>query len=170
MGNRPEMTESQPGSAGRQPRTWLDIARLTWASVCLLVGTVSTAGVGKPVRYKAGARHAGISPVSFKTEVLPILKRRCAVGTGCHAGDTAAAGLRLDGPKPYAALVGARSSLQPDRMRVMPRWPRKSVLWLKVTGKQKQAGIFGDRMPPDKPLSGAELGVIRRWIDRGGAP
>ena len=125
---------------------------------------MSTVVLGKPARYRARARHAATAPVAFKREVLPILKRRCAVGTGCHAGNTAAAGLRLDGPNPYAALVDARSSLRPTQVRVTPGRPGESVLWLKVTGKQKQAGIFGDQMPPGKPLPPSDLSVIRRWI------
>ena len=128
---------------------------------------MSTAVLGKPARYKASVTAA--APVAFKREVLPILKRRCAVGTGCHAGNTVAAGLRLEGPNPYAALVGARSSLRPSRMRVMPGRPSESVLWLKVTGKHKQAGIFGDQMPPGKPLPPSERRVLERWI-RQGAP
>jgi hypothetical protein len=88
----------------------------------------------------------------FKTDVLPILQDSCALESGCHVGNMAAAGLRLDGPHPYAALVNAPSSLSPTWVRVMSGRPDKSVLWLKLTGKHKQAGIFGDPMPLDKPL------------------
>jgi hypothetical protein len=128
-----------------------------------------TAVLGKPARYRARARHAAAARISFERVLLPILKRHCAVGTRCHAGDTAAARLRLDGSDPYAALVDARSSLRPTLLRVMPGRPSESVLWLKVTGKHKQAGIFGDQMPPGKPLPPSERRVIERWI-RQGAP
>jgi hypothetical protein len=140
------------------------------ALVCLAAAaTMFAAASGKPARRKAPVRRSAMARISFQKEVLPILKRHCAAGAGCHVGDTAAAGLRLDVPDPYAALVSAPSSLQPARMRVKPGKPTESVVWLKVTGKHKQAGIFGTRMPPTKPLPPAELRLIERWI-RQGAP
>jgi hypothetical protein len=135
--------------------------------VCLLAAIISTAAAGKPAGRKARAGHATTTRVSFKTDVLPILQDSCALESGCHVGNMAAAGLRLDGPNPYAALVHAPSSLSPTRVRVMPGRPDKSVLWLKLTGKHRQAGIFGDRMPLDKPLPPSELRAIERWIRRG---
>jgi hypothetical protein len=54
-------------------------------------------------------------------------------------------------------------------VRVKPGKPKESVVWLKVTGRHKQAGIFGTRMPPKKPLRPADLRLIERWI-RQGAP
>jgi hypothetical protein len=62
--------------------------------------------------------------------------------------ETAAAGLRMHVTDPYAALDNVPPSLRPARVRVKPGKPRESVVWLKVTGQQKQAGIFGTRMRP----------------------
>jgi hypothetical protein len=144
--------------------------RLVAALVCLAAAaaTFEPAG-GKPARRKAPIRQRATARISFQKQVLPILRRNCTVGTGCHSGETAAAGLRLDVRDAYTPLVNAPSSLQPARMRVKPGKPTESVVWLKVTGKHKQAGIFGTRMPPTKPLPPADLRLIERWI-RQGAP
>jgi len=142
--------------------------RLAAALVCLAAAaaTFGPAG-GKPARRTAPIRQPAPARASFQKQVLPILRRDCTVGTGCHSGETAAAGLRLDVPDLYSALVNAPSSLQPARVRVKPGKPEESVLWLKVTGRQKQAGIFGTRMPPEKSLPPADLRLIERWIRQG---
>jgi len=82
----------------------------------------------------------------------------------------AAVSLRLDVPDPHAALVNVRSKLQPKWLLVKPGKPEESVVWLNVTGKHAQAGIFGTRMPPEKPLRPTERQLIGRWIRQGASP
>jgi hypothetical protein len=127
----------------------------------------SGAAASNSVTRKAPTKHGTTARILFRTEVLPILHGSCALKSGCHVGNTAAAGLRLGGPDPYAAIVNAPSSLKPTWARVKPGKPDECVLRLKLTGKHKQAGIFGDRMPLGKPLSPSEMRVIVRWIRQG---
>jgi len=77
--------------------------------------------------------------VDFAREVHPLLAKRCA---GCHSGDTAQAGLRVDD---RAGFVRVRS---------------------KLIGKVR--GTDGMRMPPaGEPLSEAEISLLERWIAEG---
>jgi hypothetical protein len=162
------MTDSEQRNASRQRLTGVSTARMGTAWVCLIVVALTAgAATGKSARRKTRTWRAATARTSFKREILPILQGSCALESGCHVGQAAAAGLRLDGPDPYAALVNAPSSLKPTRVRVKPGKPDESVLWLKLTGKHKQAGIFGDRMPLDKPLPPSEMRVIERWIRQG---
>jgi hypothetical protein len=130
-------------------------------SLAVTGGLTTALVLAKP---SAAERPAGKARVSFDKDVRALFERNCTAGTGCHARETAAAGLRLDGGDPYTVLVNAPSRLQPRRRLVVPGKPQDSVVWLKLTGKHKQAGIFGDRMPPKRALPPGELRIIQRWI------
>ena len=86
---------------------------------------------------------AQVATVAFGKHVLPILRKRCF---GCHAGDDAEHGVRLD-------------VLDEVLNRTTPRNAQASRLYQLVSmGK----------MPPDGPrLSAGELKVLGAWINEG---
>lgn len=84
--------------------------------------------------------------------------------TGCHAGATAPAGLRLDEASSYAMLVNVPSTEVPAVRRVQPGNPDASYLIHKVEGR----AAVGARMPLNAPpLPQATIDVIRQWITAG---
>jgi hypothetical protein len=79
---------------------------------------------------------AAFGQVDFASEVHPLLAARCA---GCHSGDGAQAGLRVD---ERAGFVRVRS---------------------KLIGKVR--GTEGMRMPPSgAALTAAEIAILERWV------
>ncbi len=87
--------------------------------------------------------------VFFRDSVRPILQR-CIV---CHSGDEPTGGLTLTNRD--SALKGGDSG-----PALVPGDSAKSLLFQKASSK---------KMPPKKPLSDAEIAVLRRWIDDGAA-
>ncbi|RUL83381.1 PSD1 and planctomycete cytochrome C domain-containing protein [Tautonia sociabilis] len=92
-------------------------------------------------------------PVDFREEIKPILDARCV---SCHGPDEQKSGLRLDAKEP--ALLGG--DLGPA---IEPGDSASSYLIHKVAGFQGES-----IMPPEgDPLSPAEIGLLRAWIDQG---
>lgn len=96
-----------------------------------------------------------IGEVQFSRDVLPILSDRCF---HCHGPDAEhrEADLRLD----------QRESAVEDLATIVPGDPDASELLSRITAEDP------DRLmpPPDshrKPLSQAEIGIVRRWIANG---
>ncbi len=81
---------------------------------------------------------------------------------GCHqaGGEGAALDLSAD---PHAALVGPPSASIPGLPLVAPGDSGGSVLYLRLIG-----GGPGP-MPPDAPVTPAQLAAVREWIDAGAA-
>jgi hypothetical protein len=110
----------------------------------LSLAAVST-GMAQPAR-----------PVEFNREVRPILADNCFT---CHgpAKATRKAGLRLD----------TQEGLLAEEI-VVPTQPAKSKLWERVSSPDPT-----HVMPPPgknrKPLSPAQLSILRRWIEEGAA-
>jgi hypothetical protein len=98
------------------------------------------------------------APVDFARDVRPILSDRCFT---CHGPDPATriAGLRLD------TESGAKQARGP-RTPVVPGNPSASELLKRVAHPQ-----LALRMPPaasgKKPLSPAEIAILRAWIEQG---
>ena len=93
-------------------------------------------------------------PVSFRTEVAPLLQRRCAA---CHCEDSAKGGYRLDSF---------------DRLQK----PGDSGDATVVSGKAQASALFKllvtkdpeDRMPQKaEALPAAEIALIERWLNAG---
>lgn len=94
------------------------------------------------------------APVNFSREVKPILARRCFA---CHGPDSGEGGLRLDGRE------HALAELDSGLLAIVPEDAESSELIARITAEDESL-----RMPPEgKPLTAAEVDVLRRWIDEG---
>lgn len=104
--------------------------------------------------------------VSFSAQVLPILNTNCF---RCHRdggrADLAGIELNLAPEESYAALVGQPSQLDPSVTHVIPGDSQASLLYLIISSENPP---IGTRMPQgEPPLSPAEIGLVRVWIDQG---
>lgn len=110
---------------------------------------------------------AGADGVSYKADIVPLIKSRCVV---CHLPGAAQAALELHPRGGYDSLVGVKSSQSP-LLRVAPGKPEDSYLYRKLTGTQLAAGGSGERMPfGEAPLSAADIEKVRLWIEAGAKP
>jgi ankyrin repeat protein len=91
--------------------------------------------------------------IDFNRDVKPILEANCL---GCHGSRQQQSGLRLD--KRQNALRGGDYGAV-----IMPGKSAESKLILRVAGSEA-----GMQMPPTGPLSAADIGILRAWIDQGG--
>ena len=90
--------------------------------------------------------------VDYPRDIKPLLARRCLA---CHGALKQRGGLRLD----TAGLMLEGGDGGPA---IEPGLADESLLVEKVTGRG------GTRMPPEgEPLTAAEIGLLRGWIDRG---
>ncbi len=92
----------------------------------------------------------------FSADIQPLFARRC--GGGCHVGGTTS-GVDLS---TYAS-VRASIGVQYGERVVRPGDAAGSPLVDKI----EAAPRFGSRMPQGSPLSAAEIGQVRAWIDAG---
>src|SRR5262249_21643656 len=90
--------------------------------------------------------------VDFIKDIQPIFKAKCYE---CHSADKDLASLRLDSKE--TAFKGGDSGKV-----IIPGKSKDSLLIQRITGSEG-----GLRMPPGKPLSDAEIELIRKWIDQG---
>ncbi|MBS1873359.1 MAG: DUF1549 domain-containing protein [Acidobacteria bacterium] len=98
------------------------------------------------------AQTGSLRKVDFATEIHPLLESRCR---GCHSGETAQAGFRVDDGAAF--LKGGKSG-----PAVVPGEAAASLLILKVSGQR------GLPMPPSGPrLSADEIATLRNWIAQG---
>ncbi len=102
------------------------------------------------------AAHA--EPVAFNRDIRPILSDRCFA---CHGpdGNHREAGLRLD------QRASATGAVESGRIAIAAGRPEESELLKRVTSTDPDR-----RMPPGdnhKPLTPAEVDLLRRWIAEG---
>ena len=128
----------------RDLHRWLILAALVVPLVVPFVVPLVGSAVAGPVTPR----------VPFGAGVASLLRARCV---GCHGREEASGGLRLDS---YDAVMrgGERGPA------VVPGNAAASLLLRKVLRRDKPA------MPPRKPLSPREVGVIRQWIESGAGP
>jgi hypothetical protein len=105
-------------------------------------------------------------PVSFATDVVPILKRSCVM---CHLTGQEPGNMKLPPKAAYASLVGVKATEAPLN-RIEPGKPDQSYLVRKIEGTHQAAGGSGDRMPAGgEPLPPDQIKTIRAWIEQGAA-
>jgi hypothetical protein len=102
--------------------------------------------------------------VSFSSDIVPILKSRCAA---CHLTGTEAGKLSLAPKTAYSNLVNVQSN-ESEWLRVKPGSPDDSYLVMKLEGHQLDRGGKGAQMPfGADPLDNDTLAMIRSWIAAG---
>lgn len=125
-----------------------------------LVAAGAACGSDSPTRPTVPiAPPAGLQPTLSSIQ-REIFNPSCVEHHGDHAieGD-----LDLRDGQSYAQLVN-HPAFQVSLDRVEPNDPEASYLIHKL---ENRAGIVGDHMPPDEPLSSAQIDVIRQWINAG---
>src|SRR5262249_15353739 len=99
---------------------------------------------------------AATRTVDFAADIQPLLKKNCY---SCHGAERQEGGLRLDDKQ--RALTGGDSGAE-----IVPSKSADSRLGRMSSGTDEDFG----RMPPEgkgQPLTAAEIGLIRAWIDQG---
>ncbi|MFV0446556.1 MAG: DUF1553 domain-containing protein [Planctomycetaceae bacterium] len=127
-----------------------DFRHMEWRTMCGLVSLMAT-----------GALHAAEPRIDFTHDVRPFLSNKCFA---CHGPDGderhgGVDGLRLD------SLEGATADLGDGSRAIVPGDPATSRMLSRVTSTDPDI-----RMPPPKfgkPLSAAEVGILRSWIGQG---
>ena len=116
----------------------------------LTIIVLSTLGSCRKDYYGQPPIPAG--PISFNTEILPILETNCAK-SGCHVPGSQTPDLTT--PNAYNNLTGLGYATPDDSLK-----PAQSILYQKLTGGSKP-------MPPDGKLSSYNLNLILTWIKQG---
>ncbi|MGQ0699615.1 MAG: hypothetical protein ACT4PZ_15405 [Panacagrimonas sp.] len=104
-------------------------------------------------------------PVSFKTDLQPLLNAQCVF---CHVTGAENGGLNLGRRDAYASLMAP--STEAPMARVTPGDAAKSYLIHKLKDTQLSVGGSGNRMPmtdPPRPLEPAQLELFVRWVESG---
>lgn len=105
------------------------------------------------------------APVSFQSDLLPVLKARCAV---CHMTGKEPGGMALTPDSAWSDLVDQPSLGLPSMKRVTPAEPQSSYLLHKLRGTHRSVGGSGSRMPMHQPpLADAVLDQFERWAVSG---
>jgi hypothetical protein len=89
---------------------------------------------------------AGFPEVCFTGEVLPVFQNNCTM-SGCHTGGG-------DEEMPLRTYEEIMNGIKPGN-------PDASEIYRSITSK------WGERMPPDQPLSIGNRTLIRLWIEQG---
>jgi mono/diheme cytochrome c family protein len=144
---RRKLTQKQGGEDRRDAAT----ARSLWRRAGILVTVGLLLGRSQLAAQESRAPE---SAIDFVTAIQSLFAQRCYQ---CHGPDEQEGGLRLD--LRSAALAGGESGPV-----IVPRKSSESRLFRLVAGLEQ-----GSRMPKKgAPLSDAEIGLIRTWIDQGG--
>ena len=147
---------------------------LLWAGAALALGmgpgiasglSPADAGDHSVAKTEKKSEEAG-GTISFPRDVMPVLRKSCAV-KGCHVAPKPKVGVNLLPGQAYDNLV-SRPSVQSDLPRVTPGKVEQSYLWYKLQGTQEQVGK-GKQMPPTArlALTDEEMELLRRWIEQG---
>jgi len=103
--------------------------------------------------------------VSFESDLMPTLKRRCGA---CHITGEEPGKMALIPGQAYAALVNQPSVEAEGMLRVTPGDPGQSYLIHKLEGTHADVGGSGARMPFHQgPLPAKQILQFRDWISAG---
>ncbi len=122
-------------------------------------------GTGEGLDSNGNPITPGSQPIPLSADFVSIQANiftpNCAL-SGCHSGNTAPLGLRLDTASSYAAIYDQDSSQVPGLKIIAPLDADNSYLVRKIEG------IAGTRMPLDLPaLSADKIQAIRDWVNNG---
>ncbi len=144
-------------------------ARNTACAVLATLSALVAAGCGtvksptEPPPLSGGTGSA----FTFSRIQAEIFTPTCAK-SGCHAANTASAGMVLDAGRAYAQIVGRPSTEQPTLHRIEPGDPNHSYMIKKLRG---DPDITGGQMPLDRPgsLTKEQMDGLVGWV-LAGAP
>src|SRR5262245_6627857 len=118
-------------------------------------------GISMSVRWRAGALAicfasvplwpAPNSPVSFRSDVAPILEKNCVT---CHGPAQQLS--MLDLSSRAAALKGGQKG-----PAIIPGDAERSLFYRRITGQDQPAMPLGGKLSP------ADIATLRKWIDAG---
>ena len=122
-------------------------------------------GTGEGLDSNGNPITPGSQPIPLSADFVSIQANiftpNCAL-SGCHSGNTAPLGLRLDTASSYAAIYGQDSSQVPVLKIIAPLDADNSYLVRKIEGNA------GTRMPLDLPaLTTDKIQAIRDWVNNG---
>ncbi len=123
-------------------------------------------GAGQGGGVETGTGGGSAKVLSFRKDVLPIVRTSCATGY-CHA-DSIRAPMSLLDDDAFAHLVNAPSKgCANHRPRVTPgqAGTRDSYLMAKLRGVDMCGD--GKQMPPDHPLGAEQIELIGAWVAAG---
>jgi len=123
--------------------------RAIWMSALVLTLTAVATLSSQQAEQQAGSA----APVDFVRDVQPIFQASCYT---CHSGPQPQAGLRLDVRS--LAFKGSNAGTV-----ILPGNSTDSTLMHRVSG----LGGLRPMPPTGKPLTGEQIGVLKRWIDQG---
>jgi hypothetical protein len=130
-------------------------------SISLPIRTRSALAAGTALLSLTFAACAPAPPLS---DVEQKVFAHSCVFSSCHAANgSPAGGLSLAGST-FEKLVNVKSTLVPQKQRVVPFDPDQSFLYEKISQDKPSAGM---RMPPGQPLAEDEIAMIRAWIVAG---
>src|SRR5438093_2009689 len=127
-----------------------------------------------PIPGPPAEETTALDEVDLFARVGRLLQARCAM-PGCHLGPDARQGMSLEIGRIYRSSVNVRARTEPRLLRVAPRAPEQSLLYLRLLPPD-EAHYRGPRMPLKmNPPGPEEIALVRRWIeafpaDRWGAP
>lgn len=101
----------------------------------------------------------GDQRVDFAKQIMPLLQRNCLA---CHQSNKAEGGLVLES---FASLMKGGDS----GPAVVAKAHGTSVLWNRASGAEEPLMPPGDNTVGAKPLTPAELDLVKAWIDQGAA-
>lgn len=122
------------------------VVRIAWLQVGTAIGLLCVLWQGQPA--VSASESTDESPVSFQSQVLPILKRNCLK---CHGVSKKEGQLQIQSP--VRIWKGGESGSV-----VVAENPGRSLLWTQVEQ---------NKMPPEKPLSEQEKRILHDWIAQG---
>lgn len=103
--------------------------------------------------------------VSFKKDLVPLLKRRCAA---CHITGNEPGKMALVPKRAYEFIVDVDSVEVAGMKRVAPGDPEASYLFHKIAGTHLDVGGSGVRMPFHQgPLPEKDIEAFKLWIQQG---
>ena len=118
---------------------------------------LSIAVIASQARGEDRGEKSAEATVDYRTEIAPILKRNCVA---CHHSKEAEGGLVLESAKSIRQGGDSGSGAVAGDLD-------SSLIYTRASGAEEPLMPPEDNAVGAKPLTAAELGLLRRWIEQG---